>query len=156
MLGYIIQVPINWGQSNINLSGFLWLGALSSQAEGGFLMLEYQKSSAAFSLTAQLRVRVKFPTTIFAVRSCVRMGWVGDDFWYPSMRNPPTPSSHSVLSKKLQFPPARAAEILASSCNVSSALNPECTNNTRPSGLTNIEVGMVLMANFFADSPCGS
>ncbi len=34
MLGYIIQVPINWGQSNINLSGFLWLGALSSQAEG--------------------------------------------------------------------------------------------------------------------------
>ena len=34
MLGYIIQVPINWGQSNINLFGFLWLGALSSQAEG--------------------------------------------------------------------------------------------------------------------------
>ncbi|MEN9831291.1 MAG: hypothetical protein RLZZ487_896 [Pseudomonadota bacterium] len=34
MLGYIIQVPINWGQSNINLSGFLWLGALSNQAEG--------------------------------------------------------------------------------------------------------------------------
>ncbi len=34
MLGYIIQVPINWGQSNINLSKFLWLGALSSQAEG--------------------------------------------------------------------------------------------------------------------------
>ena len=72
MLGYIIQVPINWGQSNINLSGFLWLGALSSQAEGGFLMLEYQKSSAAFSLTAQLRMRVKFPTTITAARSCVR------------------------------------------------------------------------------------
>jgi hypothetical protein len=46
-----------------------------------------------------------------------------------------------------------AAEILASSCNVSSALKPECTNNTRPSGLTNIEVGMVLMANFFAVSP---
>jgi hypothetical protein len=48
---------------------------------------------------------------------------------------------------------AIAAEILASSCSFSSALNPECTNNTRPSGLTNIEVGMVLMANFFADSP---
>jgi hypothetical protein len=46
-----------------------------------------------------------------------------------------------------------AAEILASSCKVSSVLNPECTNNTRPSGLTNIEVGMVLMANFFAVSP---
>jgi hypothetical protein len=42
---------------------------LSSQAEGGFLMLAYQKSSAAFSLTAQLRVRVKFPTTITAFRS---------------------------------------------------------------------------------------
>jgi hypothetical protein len=63
MLGYIIQVTINWGQSNINLSGFLWHRALSSQAEGGFLMLGYQKSSAAFSLTTQLRVRVKFPTT---------------------------------------------------------------------------------------------
>jgi hypothetical protein len=34
-----------------------------------------------------------------AVRSCVRMGWVGDDFWYSSMRNPPTPSSHSELRK---------------------------------------------------------
>ena len=101
MLGYIIQVPINWGQSNINLSGFLWHRALSSQAEGGFLMLGYQKSSAAFSLTAQLLVCVKFSGTITAVRSCVRMGWVGDDFWYPSMRNPPTPSSHSELSQKI-------------------------------------------------------
>ena len=61
-------------------------------------MLGYQKSSAAFSLTAQLRVYVKFQTAKPAVRSCVRMGWVGDDFWYPSMRNPPTPSSHSELS----------------------------------------------------------
>jgi len=42
---------------------------LSSQAEGGFLMLEYQKSSAAFSLAAQLRVRVKLLGTITAVRS---------------------------------------------------------------------------------------
>jgi len=24
---------------------------------------------------------------------------VGDDFWYPSMRNPLTPSSHSELRK---------------------------------------------------------
>jgi hypothetical protein len=61
-------------------------------------MLGYQKSSAAFSLAAQLRVRVKLLGTITAVRSCVRMGWVGDDFWYSSMRSPPTPSSHSVLS----------------------------------------------------------
>ena len=101
MLGYIIQVPINWGQSNINLSGFLWHRALSSQAEGGFLILGYQKSSAAFSLTAQLVGRVKFSGAITAVRSCVRMGWVGDDFWYSSMRNPPTPSSHSELSQKI-------------------------------------------------------
>ena len=45
-------------------------------------MLGYQKSSVAFSLTTQLRVRVKFMNTNTAVRSCVRMGWVGDDFWY--------------------------------------------------------------------------
>jgi len=67
--------------------------------------MEYQKSSAAFSLTAQLVVRVKLLGTNTAVRSCVRMGWVGDDFWYSSMRNPPTPSSHSELSKKNHFTP---------------------------------------------------
>ena len=44
-------------------------GALSSQAEGGFLMVEYHKSSAAFSLTAQLIVRVKLVRAITAVRS---------------------------------------------------------------------------------------
>jgi hypothetical protein len=43
--------------------------ALSSQAEGGFLMLEYQKSSAAFSLAAQLLVCVKFSGANTAVRS---------------------------------------------------------------------------------------
>jgi hypothetical protein len=43
--------------------------ALSSQAEGGFLILAYQKSSAAFSLTAQLVVRVKLLGTNTAVRS---------------------------------------------------------------------------------------
>ena len=60
--------------------------------------MEYQKSPAALSQTAQLVGGVKFSGTMTAVRSCVRMGWVGDDFWYPSMRNPPTPSSHSELS----------------------------------------------------------
>ena len=60
--------------------------------------MEYQKSSAALSQTAQLVGGVKFSGTMTAVRSCVRMGWVGDDFWYHSMRNPPTPSSHSELS----------------------------------------------------------
>jgi hypothetical protein len=43
--------------------------ALSSQAEGGFLILAYQKSSAAFSLAAQLVVRVKLLGTNTAVRS---------------------------------------------------------------------------------------
>jgi hypothetical protein len=43
-------------------------GALNSQAEGGFLMVEYHKSSAAFSLTAQLVVRGNFraPSLLFA------------------------------------------------------------------------------------------
>jgi hypothetical protein len=80
-------------------------GALSSQAEGGFLMVEYHKSSAAFSLTAQLIVRVKLVRTITAVRSCVRMDWAGKDFWYPSMRRPPNPSSHSELRKKTKKKP---------------------------------------------------
>ena len=35
-------------------------GALSSQAEGGFLMVEYHKSSAAFSLTAQRSSHQRF------------------------------------------------------------------------------------------------
>ena len=106
MLGYIIQVQLIGVRATLICLGFFGVErrALSSQAEGGFLMLEYQKSSAAFSLTAQLRVRVKFPTTITAARSCVRMGWVGDDFWYSSMRNPPTPSSLSELSKKITSP----------------------------------------------------
>jgi hypothetical protein len=43
---------------------------------------------------------MKLLGTIIDVRSCVRMGWVGDDFWYPSVRNPPTPSSHSEIRKK--------------------------------------------------------
>jgi len=75
-------------------------GALSSQAEGGFLMLEYQKSSAAFSLTAQLLVSENFraPSLLFAVWG--RMYWAGNDFWYPSMRRPPNPSSPSELRKK--------------------------------------------------------
>ena len=42
---------------------------------------------------------MKLVRAITAVRSCVRMGWVGDDFWYPSMRRPPNLSSHSELRK---------------------------------------------------------
>ena len=61
-------------------------------------MLEYQKSSAALGLATQLIYGGKFLNTNTAVRSWERMGLVGDDFWYSSMRNPPTPSSHSELS----------------------------------------------------------
>jgi hypothetical protein len=38
------------------------------------------------------------------------MGWVGDDFWYPSMRNPPTPSSHSELSNASKPQTKKAAD----------------------------------------------
>jgi hypothetical protein len=52
----------------LSAKNLLMAGALSSQAEGGFLMLEYQKSSAAFSLTTQLLVRgnSRTPSLLFA------------------------------------------------------------------------------------------
>jgi len=75
--------------------------ALSSKAKGSFLILEYQKSSAALSLATQLVVGGKCLTTNTAVRSWVRVWWVGDDFWYSSMRSPPTTPSPSELSKKI-------------------------------------------------------
>jgi hypothetical protein len=89
-----------WGFVLLRANNLLMAGALSNQAEGGFLMLEYQKSSAAFSLTAQLLVSENFraPSLLFAVWG--RMDWAGNDFWYPSMRRPPNPSSPSELRKK--------------------------------------------------------
>jgi len=72
--------------------------ALSSKAKGSFLILEYQKSSAALSLATQLVVGGKCLTTNTAVRSWVRVWWVGDDFWYSSMRSPSTTPSPSELS----------------------------------------------------------
>jgi hypothetical protein len=39
----------NWGQSNINL-----VNQLGAEANGGFLMVEYHKSSAPISLCPQL------------------------------------------------------------------------------------------------------
>ena len=62
-------------------------------------MLEYQKSSAALGLATQLFDGGEFLSIITAVRSWVRMGWVGDDFWYPSMRNPPT---NPILTQRAQ------------------------------------------------------
>ena len=73
--------------------------ALSRQAKGGFLILAYQKSSAPFSLTTQLLAYGTIPSTNTAFRSWVRVWWVGDDFWYSSMRNPPTTPSPSELSE---------------------------------------------------------
>jgi hypothetical protein len=50
-------------------------GALSSKTEGGLLILGCQKSSAAFSLTAQLQLGERFLAgQALWVKEC----WVGD------------------------------------------------------------------------------
>ena len=54
-------------------------GALSSQTEGGFLMVEYHKSSAAFSLTAQLMVRIKLLIRVKLVRAITAVRSLGED-----------------------------------------------------------------------------
>ena len=54
-------------------------GALSSQAEGGFLMVEYHKSSAAFSLTAQLMVRIKLLVRVKLVHANTAVRSLGED-----------------------------------------------------------------------------
>ena len=73
-------------------------GALSSQAEGGFLMVEYHKSSAAFSLTAQLVVRVKLVHAITAVRSLGEDGLGGQRFLVPQHEAP----AQSILTQRAQ------------------------------------------------------
>ena len=54
-------------------------GALSSQTEGGFLMVEYHKSSAAFSLTAQLMVRIKLLVRVKLVHANTAVRSLGED-----------------------------------------------------------------------------
>ena len=44
-------------------------GALSSQGIGGFLILEYQKSSAPYTLTTQLWARERFLTANMTVHT---------------------------------------------------------------------------------------
>jgi hypothetical protein len=88
-----------WCVEQSGYRGLPHTGALSSKAKGSFLILEYQKSSATLSLATQLLALGKFPTANTAVRSWVRVWWVGDDFWYSSMRNPPTTPSPSELSR---------------------------------------------------------
>ena len=73
-------------------------GALNSQAEGGFLMVEYHKSSAAFSLTAQLIVRVKLVRAITAVRSLGEDGLGGQRFLVLQHEAP----AQSILTQRAQ------------------------------------------------------
>jgi len=96
--------------------------ALSSKAKGSFLILEYQKSSAALSLATQLVVGGKCLTTNTAVRSWVRVWWVGDDFWYSSMRSPSTTPSPSELSD------------LSTLSTLSKKIAPQKSEATRPGG----------------------
>ena len=48
----------NWGQSNINL-----VNQLGAEANGGFLMVEYHKSSAPISLCPNLIDQIKVALT---------------------------------------------------------------------------------------------
>ena len=80
-------------------------GALSSQAEGGFLMVEYHKSSAAFSLTAQLMVRVKLVHANTAVRSLGEDGLGGQRFLVPQHEVPAQSILTQRAQQKTQSPP---------------------------------------------------
>jgi|GEM_PF-6384842 len=89
---------------------------------GGFLMLEYQQSSAAtpharnalggrYSISARAGIMPnaikKLPKAFERKKtseatSSADFGeglWAGDDFWYPSMRNLPSASPRSELRK---------------------------------------------------------
>ena len=81
-------------------------GALSSQAEGGFLMVEYHKSSAAFSLTAQLVVRVKLVHAITDVRSLGEDGLGGQRFLVPQHEAP----AQSILPQRAQQKPKKSRQ----------------------------------------------
>ena len=81
-------------------------GALSSQAEGGFLMVEYHKSSAAFSLTAQLIVRVKLVRAITAVRSLGEDGLGGQRFLVLQHEAP----AQSILPQRAQQKPKKSRQ----------------------------------------------
>jgi len=78
-------------------------GALSSQAKGGFLMVEYHKSSAAFSLTAQLMVRVKLVHANTAVRSLGEDGLGGQRFLVLQHEAP----AQSILTQRAQQKPKK-------------------------------------------------
>ena len=82
------------------------VGALSSQAEGGFLMVEYHKSSAAFSLTAQLIVRVKLVRAVTAVCSLGEDGLGGQRFLVLQHEAP----AQSILTQRAQQKPKKSRQ----------------------------------------------
>jgi hypothetical protein len=94
-------------------------GALSSQAEGGFLMVEYHKSSAAFSLTAQLLVRVKLVRAITAVRSLCEDGLGGQRFLVPQHEAP----AQSILTQRAQQCPPNPRPKKAADPKINGFLN---------------------------------
>jgi hypothetical protein len=81
------------------------LGSLTVFGIGRFLMLEYQKSSAAntkhpqsatcfaslayFTRTISASRKRKRSRETFQTKTARVVGAAGDDFWYPSMKSPP-------------------------------------------------------------------
>jgi hypothetical protein len=84
---------------------FYLLGSLRAFGIGRFLMLEYQKLSAAntkhpqsascfaslayFTRTISASRKRKRSREIFQTKTARVVGAAGDDFWYPSMKSPP-------------------------------------------------------------------
>jgi len=77
-----------WGKS---VDGLLLssLGSLGEGVVGGFLILEYQKSSLTHHTLTQLRKAVLVLGIVPYAKSCVVRLKGADDFWYASMRKPP-------------------------------------------------------------------
>ena len=102
--------------------GFV-LGSLRAFGIGRFLMLEYQKSSAANTKHPQSASRfaslanltrthcldkvAKQRLNHFQTQTARVVGTAGDDFWYPSMKSPlhlqPEPSSARNLDERKLF-----------------------------------------------------
>jgi hypothetical protein len=69
-------------------------------------MVEYHKSSAALSLTAQLIVRVKLVRAITAVRSLGEDGLGGQRFLVPQHEAP----AQSILTQRAQQKPKKSRQ----------------------------------------------
>jgi hypothetical protein len=103
------------------------LGSLRAFGIGRFLMLEYQKSSAAntkhpqsascfaslayFTRTITAETKRHCSRETFQTKTARVVGAAGDDFWYPSMKSPPhlqsvpfparTPDERKLLTNKI-------------------------------------------------------